>query len=103
MAFRRDSKIDAFQRQISALRHQLGGEDDYDLSPSDHWDRHPQRSENPPGGLLPLLDPGSVASSLATLSQGDRDRFMDDHSLPPVPAADLETSVIAHSTRWTGD
>ena len=26
MAFRRDSKVDAFQRQISALRNQLGGE-----------------------------------------------------------------------------
>ena len=28
MVFRRDSKVDAFQRQISALRHQLGGETD---------------------------------------------------------------------------
>ena len=28
MVFRRDSKVDAFQRQISALRHQLGGEND---------------------------------------------------------------------------
>src|SRR3954451_16923827 len=28
VVFRRDSKVDAFQRQISALRHQLGGETD---------------------------------------------------------------------------
>ena len=37
MVFRRDSKVDAFQRQISALRHQLGGEsDDAPVPDRDH-------------------------------------------------------------------
>ena len=35
MVFRRDSKVDAFQRQISALRHQLGGENE-DAAMPDH-------------------------------------------------------------------
>ena len=34
MAFRRDSKVDAFQRQISALRHQLSGESDDESAPN---------------------------------------------------------------------
>ena len=33
VVFRRDSKVDAFQRQISALRHQLGGENDDEAVP----------------------------------------------------------------------
>ena len=33
VVFRRDSKVDAFQRQISALRHQLGGENDGEAVP----------------------------------------------------------------------
>lgn len=104
MAFRRDSKIDAFQRQISALRHQLGGEqDDFDLSPSDLLDRRSQRPERHYGSLLPILDPGSLEPTVASLTQGDRDLTPVERSLPPLPAADLETSVVAHSTKWTGD
>ena len=104
MAFRRDSKIDAFQRQISALRHQLGGEqDDFDLAPSELLERRSQRGESHFSSLLPLLDPGSLESSVASLTQRDQDAFLDDRSLPPVPAVDMETTVIAHSTRWTGD
>ena len=33
VVFRRDSKVDAFQRQISALRHQLGGENEDGIAP----------------------------------------------------------------------
>jgi cytoskeletal protein CcmA (bactofilin family) len=107
MAFRRDSKIDAFQRQISALRNQLGGEqDDFDLSPSDMsdmLDRRSQRAESHYDSLLPRLDPISLEPSMASLTQGDRGALPVDNSLPPLPAVDMETSVIAHSTKWTGD
>ncbi len=104
MAFRRDSKIDAFQRQISALRHQLGGEqEDFDFAPSELLERRSQRAESHPSSLLPILDPGSLEPTVAFLTHRDHDALLADRSLPPVPAVDTETSVIAASTRWTGD
>lgn len=104
MAFRRDSKIDAFQRQISALRHQLGGEqEEFDLAPSELLDRRFQRTESHLSSMLPILDPGSLEPTVTSLTQGDRNATRADGSLPPVPAVDTETSVIAPSTRWTGD
>jgi cytoskeletal protein CcmA (bactofilin family) len=104
MAYRRDSKIDAFQRQISALRNQLGGEqEDFDFGPSELLDRHSQRSESHLNSLLPILDPGQLESPVASLTAPGRDVLRDDRSQLPVPAVDTETSVIAHSTRWSGD
>lgn len=104
MAFRRDSKIDAFQRQISALRHQLGGEqEDFDFAASELLERRSLRAESHVSSLLPVLDPSSLEPSVASLTLGDRDALRADRSQPPVPAVDTVTSVIASSTRWTGD
>jgi len=104
MAFRRDSKIDAFQRQISALRNQLGGEqEEFELATSELLERRSQRGESHFSSLLPILDPSSLESSVASLSQRDHNSVVTDRSLLPVPAVDMETTVIAHSTHWTGD
>lgn len=103
MAFRTDSKVDAFQRQINALRHQLGGESDdyrdepFDRSPAlrptssyrdDFLDANPLPSEP----LSALLERSADGSGLDIAGP----------ELPAVPSIDAETSVIAHSTAWSG-
>jgi cytoskeletal protein CcmA (bactofilin family) len=87
VVFRRDSKVDAFQRQISALRQQLGGENEDGAMP-DH--------------VLPrsIGKEASYLSEYPELTSIGSDR---DSVPPPIPATDLQTSVIAHSTTWSGD
>jgi cytoskeletal protein CcmA (bactofilin family) len=105
VAFRRDSKVDAFQRQISALRHQLGGEPDldrdepYDRSPlprhlPDYRNDFPDFDTLEPEPLPPLRG-APVPEAVA------RDRA--EPELPAIPSLDTETSVIAHSTAWKGN
>lgn len=103
MVFRRDSKVDAFQRQISALRHQLGGEhenvavQDYESLPALHDDHryrndiHETRVPERERSLAPpdYAEHVGLGESVA-LAQA-------------VPAIDTQTSVIAHSTAWNGN
>jgi cytoskeletal protein CcmA (bactofilin family) len=100
--FRRDSKVDAFQRQISALRHQLGG--DADELPA------PVRSPSPNAvgersyrSEYSDLDPIAPAGIYSTREDDVTHSPADEPQLPAVPAIDLQTSVIAHSTTWTGN
>ena len=103
MVFRRDSKVDAFQRQISALRHQLGSESDDGAGP----DRDRPLSlarENPLISEYQVLPSASLEH--ASPSRGfteTLDSSLADSVPPPIPAADTHTSVIAHSTSWSGD
>ena len=103
MVFRRDSKVDAFQRQISALRHQLGGEgDDGPL---------PDRNRPPTNGressyLSEYPDFPSIGVERASASHGLAESFAaipPDPVAPAIPAIDTLTSVVAHSTSWSGD
>lgn len=103
MVFRRDSKVDAFQRQISALRHQLGGEG-YDGDAPDR-DRPRSSDRDTPYSSecseLPL-----IATERPSASPGMADTLdprLSDSIAPPIPAIDMHTSVIAHSTAWSGD
>ncbi|MFN8593937.1 MAG: polymer-forming cytoskeletal protein [Thermomicrobiales bacterium] len=103
MVFRRDSKVDAFQRQISALRNQLGGELDAPLPltrelPALAEDDYPSRLEVPrferePSDRLP--DSFGYAPMVPQPAIGT--------SLPAIPAVDDRTSVLSHTTTWTGD
>jgi cytoskeletal protein CcmA (bactofilin family) len=103
MVFRRDSKIDAFQRQISALRHQLGGEhEEFEFGGPEFLDRRTSRNDGHLAGLLPVLDSESFDSDASSLARS-RDQREQDLAHAPVPAIDMETSVIAHSAKWTGD
>jgi cytoskeletal protein CcmA (bactofilin family) len=103
VVFRRDSKVDAFQRQISALRHQLGGESDDGLLP----DRDPRRPNTGEGSYLSEYPEfPSIGPERASPSHGLADTFDSgppDIVSPAVPAVDTLTSVIAHSTAWKGD
>ena len=103
MVFRRDSKVDAFQRQISALRHQLGGESDDGAVP----DRDRPLSLGREGSFLSEFpDIPSTGIERASIPGGFTETLesrLPDPAAPPIPAADTHTSVIAHSTAWSGD
>lgn len=101
MVFRRDSKVDAFQRQISALRQQLGGE---------HPGEFALESTTPSGAgyrdALPELRDITTGSTVLPYA----DSFSAEPvSIAPVPLAnidipsiDTQTTVIAHTTAWKG-
>jgi cytoskeletal protein CcmA (bactofilin family) len=102
MVFRRDSKVDAFQRQISALRNQLGND------PAELPASIPDRDLGIPGNSRPMPDLDFFSESTYSL----RDELdlaplpvMEQQRDPqsPVPALDTETSVIAHGTAWSGN
>lgn len=104
MVFRRDSKVDAFQKQLSALRNQLGNE------PAELPASVPDRERDLalPSSSRPLPDLDFFSESTYTL----RDE-LDVAPLPvvasqtppmsAVPAMDTETTVIAHGTSWSGN
>ena len=103
MVFRRDSKVDAFQRQISALRHQLGGENEDGAAPD--RDR-PRSASNENSYLSEYPEFASIISDRISSSRGPVDTLdssTSDSVPPPIPAIDLHTSVIAHSTVWIGN
>jgi cytoskeletal protein CcmA (bactofilin family) len=102
MVFRRDSKVDAFQRQLSALRNQLGNE------PAELPAAVPDRDEEPSSSSRTLPDLDFFSESTYPL----RDELdvaplpvVETQSAPqsPVPALDTDTSVIAHGTTWSGN
>jgi cytoskeletal protein CcmA (bactofilin family) len=104
MVFRRDSKVDAFQRQLSALRNQLGN-DPAEL-PAAVPDR--ERDLAIPSSSRPLPDLDFFAESTYSL----RDELdlaplpVVTPQAPPqtaVPSIDTETTVIAHGTAWSGN
>jgi cytoskeletal protein CcmA (bactofilin family) len=121
MVFRKDSKIDAFQRQISALRQQLGtvpGEheedDQYEAADVEHVEELPSRGGAV--GLAPAPVETRATPAYEADREHDRDRFTPysvatasrmPEPEPPMPyvtpIADAQTSVIAHDTTWKGD
>lgn len=105
MVFRRENKSDAFQRQISALRQQLGTETGADAEPA----------ASPVDGLRPPAEPAPRATYGQDTGAGGRGDYASSlgfgefalgDSAPPnpaTPAADGQTSVVAHDTTWKGD
>ncbi len=103
MVFRRDSKVDAFQRQISALRHQLGGESD-DGAASNRDRPLSLSSESSYLSGYPAFPSTELERAPASREFTDTlESRLPDPVPPPVPAIDTHTSVIAHSTAWCGD
>lgn len=103
MVFRRDSKVDAFQRQISALRHQLGGENADVAMPETDRPRA-ARTENSFRTGLPVFD--EIDSGLARSSRQlteSAELNVSNSSVSSIPAIDNQTSVIAHTTVWSGN
>jgi cytoskeletal protein CcmA (bactofilin family) len=119
MVFRKDNKVDAFQRQISALRQQLGSGDEAMEGASEEADERGYVEEramaqaNPPGNQGRVYggrDPsafnfGGFGSSTSITPAAESEEL--DVLTAPVPATilppDAQTSVIAHGTTWKGD
>jgi cytoskeletal protein CcmA (bactofilin family) len=106
VVFRKETKVDTFQRQISALRQQLGAEgerDDETPVPA------PGRPEGDRGRSYEALAPVREfhrASAPSTFGAPVAEDFgMGDLEPAPYapPALDQQTSVVAHDTSWTGD
>jgi cytoskeletal protein CcmA (bactofilin family) len=92
VVFRKDAKTDTFQRQISALRQQLGSEEE---------------------AIAPVSRPVSYPSEPVSAPVAPEGRFgmplaptFDRADAPPAfeaPGYDARTSVVAHDTAWNGD
>ena len=116
MVFRKDSKIDAFQRQISALRQQLGtvpNEADDEALYDDHESGEPLEpvpvravADGPPVLAPTEARPAPTQGYEAFTPYSAPARRVDLGEEPPpysTPIADAQTSVIAHDTSWKGD
>jgi len=117
MVFRRDNKAgDAFQRQISALRQQLGDApaegggaetDPNQDQPEATYDAYAGGTAEVAGGLS-----DAVARGADYVEQGegfDAERGVTGAivpmapALPPIPSVDSQTTVIAHDATWKGE
>jgi cytoskeletal protein CcmA (bactofilin family) len=105
MVFRRDSnKVDSFQRQMNALRQQIGDEEENDAFDieSDRYgqpaDRGRQQRQSGDEGY-------SFGSFPSSALAGGQDAFeeTDAPAIPQIPQADQQVSVIAAGTTWNGD
>jgi cytoskeletal protein CcmA (bactofilin family) len=122
MVFKKDSKLDAFQRQIGALRQQLGPNPDesarqgdsqqpYADEPIDVQGDDQNASQYNYAASAGNANQGTdVPSAYGTYPSTDSaEEQFDDMSTPamPVPPAipmtDAQTSVVAHDTTWKGD
>jgi cytoskeletal protein CcmA (bactofilin family) len=115
VVFRKENKSDSFQRQISALRQQLGNTSDADEE--QEMAREAGSSESlPPAGPDPFSKPAlssandrepdgySFAGFDASHAQSRAGAGMTTPPAPiPTPAIDDDTSVIAPDTVWTGE
>jgi len=107
--FRRESKPDTFDRQMDALRGQLGEETPYEDEPAE--ERLPQTDElTAPPTTQPEQerprDYGFGQASVAPSATPYRSQMMAEPEAPAVPSipdVDVKTTVIAHDTQWKGD
>ncbi len=109
MVFRRDNKVDAFQRQMSALRHQIGGEagDEQDAFNQDVPDLADERFQEEPLGQQDYDRPDAGGYSFGSYPPqtqgGQADEGSDEPQVPDLPAVDAQISVIAQGTVYKGD
>lgn len=108
MVFRRDSnKIDSFQRQMSSLREQIGGEEQEDeTNAPDQRDRFAQSGERG-RQLRPSSDEGYSFGSLTSANpahgQGEDADFDDSVAIPEMPQPNQEVTQIADGSTFKGD
>jgi cytoskeletal protein CcmA (bactofilin family) len=112
VVFRKESKGDAFQRQISALRHQLGGDGAGNPTGDTQAPYTPGQPEVAGHGEAAYDLPSFGTREAAGFALGGYaappERPPAEPTLPPVPvpsvpAIDAQTSVVAHDTTWKGD
>lgn len=109
MVFRRDTKVDAFQRQMSALRHQIGGDagegaEDYDAEGIE------QRNDRTQGDTMSQspFDRGENSGySFGSYpgQQPDQDDYVDPRAMQPTEMAEVDSqvSVVAQGTIFKGE
>lgn len=110
MVFRRDNKSDSFQRQMSAIRQQIGGDDDGEETPPQREPRYPSER---PANQQPYGDYDDESDADYGFSQfgsgpsgalGERDDMTPvAPEIPAIPVVDARTTVIAHDTTWKGE
>lgn len=100
MVFRRDSKTDSFQRQMSAIRQQIGGPEEYEERPARQDSRHPADENEELEGAYGF---SNFASSVTPQAPVAGDVTPVAPVLPTLPAVDAQTTVIAHDTTWKGE
>jgi cytoskeletal protein CcmA (bactofilin family) len=110
VVFRRDNKVDSFQRQMSALRTQLGtpneGEDALaDIPELDDEDYNAAGYRPPAGGVEQDSGAYSFGSYPAESGQPQPSAGYDDEQpeVPTLPEADATVSVVARDTSWKGE
>ncbi len=100
MVFRKDTKVDSFQRQISALRQQLGPDGEPAAEPASRQ-ADPER-----GGYDSYASREARLAPAPTYPAPAEDDFGPLDASDPVPfppSHDAHTSVVAHDTTWKGD
>jgi cytoskeletal protein CcmA (bactofilin family) len=96
MVFRRETKVDAFQRQISALRQQIGPDET-----EEEYAAEPQRAA---GGESGASSYGFSEFASNTPSRPTTtDSAPAEPELPGMPLVDAMTTVIAHNAIWKGE
>lgn len=102
MVFRRDgNKVDSFQRQMNALRQQIGDEEETDVFEEDRDAYAREGGRDRPGRT-----PGDSGYSFGSFPSSGQAEAFDEGGAPAVPEmpqADQQVSVIAVGTNWKGD
>ena len=108
MVFRRDNKSDSFQRQMSALRQQIGTDEEAEPRPQQREPRYPSEraAAYPPTQNEPTTGAygfSEFASSVGPQQAGNKDMEPVAPQLPDMPTVDAQTTVIANDTMWKGE
>jgi len=110
VVFRRDNKVDSFQRQMNALRNQLGGSEESNDAVDDMPElddaQFPDNSYQSQGAAMDQ-DAGAYSFGTYPTPSGQPQVPSDDpegpSAVPEVPVADESVSVVARGTSWKGD
>ncbi len=106
MVFRREHKVDAFQRQMGALRQQLGGNPLEEAEAEEN--QMPELQDERRGGRYgnePAPDSGGYSFGDYGQPQGGLvpEAIGSEPPMPEVPPIDSQVSVIAKDTFWKGE
>ncbi len=109
MVFRRDNKVDAFQRQMSALRHQIGGDageesEDFEAEGAEQPQDHTQGDtmSQPP---YERGEAGGYSFGTFPGQQPEQDEYSDPRGMQPTEMAEVDSqvSVVAQGTIYKGE
>lgn len=105
--FRRENKPDTFDRQMDALRGQLGDAEPFE---EDQPEQSTEAAPEPAVYDAPAQtqsQPSDYGFGQAAIQPAGRaGRLMSEPEapiVPSVPVVDVSTTVIAHDTQWKGD